>query len=112
MVSGTICRAISLLSASLNHVIFFVQAFLGPRAELAARLLASGSRLPVCKRRIEDNKDPKPRFTQAFRLLWIVLSKVWGHWEQAVHLMQPATVKKWHTRAFRQRPTPLSSFPS
>ena len=72
-----------------------------PRAILAAKLLAAESQLAVCKHRIRQKKDPRPRFTAGFRLLWVVLSKSLDKWEDIVHLMQPATVKKWHTTAFR-----------
>ena len=33
--------------------------------------------------------------------MWVVLSKLWAPWRAAAQLMQPATVKAWHTRAFR-----------
>ena len=71
------------------------------RVELAARLLAAESQLAECKRRIIQKQAPKPRFTNSFRLLWVVLSKLWAPWRKAVHLMQPATVVKWHRSAFR-----------
>jgi putative transposase len=35
------------------------------------------------------------------QFLWVVLSKLLGGWEACAHLMQPATVKRWHTTAFR-----------
>jgi hypothetical protein len=72
-----------------------------PNAVLAAWLLAAESQLAVCLRRIEQKQHPRPRFTAGFRLLWVVLSKLMVGWEQCAHLMQPATVKKWHTTAFR-----------
>jgi hypothetical protein len=52
-----------------------------------------------------------------YALLWVVLSKLLGGWEDLVHLMKPETVKRWHTKAFglfwrwRSRPgrPPVSS---
>ncbi len=35
--------------------------------------------LAVCERRIEEENQPRPRFTQTFRLLWVLLSRVWIH---------------------------------
>jgi putative transposase len=64
-------------------------------------LLAAESQLGMCKRRIEQRTQPKPRFTAGFRFLWVVLSKVWASWQAAAQLTQPATVKAWHTRAFK-----------
>ena len=70
-------------------------------AVLAARLRAAESQRARCRERIEEKKDPRPRFTPAFRLLWVLLSEAVNGWEHLAHLMQPATVKKWHTTAFR-----------
>ena len=79
----------------------FLWALFRSRARLAARLLAAESQLAECKRCIIQRQAPKPRFTNSFRLLWVVLSKVWAPWQKAAHLMQPATVVKWHRSAFR-----------
>ena len=94
-------RVLSFARQPLRYVGIFLWALLFPKAVLAARLLAAESQLATCRERIRDKKDPRPRFTPAFRLLWIVLSKVLDGWEQLAQLMQPATVKKWHTTAFR-----------
>jgi len=75
--------------------------FFGSRTSLAARLLAAESQLGICKRRIEQKQHPKPRFSRGFRILWVILSKLWVPWQTAAQLMQPATVKAWHTRAFK-----------
>ena len=83
------------------HISTFIRALLTPKARLAARLLAAESQLAVYKFRIQQKKEPKPRFTPAFRLLWVALSACWDGWKEHAHLMEPATVKKWHTRAFR-----------
>jgi len=79
----------------------FLWAIFCPRAVLAARLLAAESQLAACKHQIASKKQPQPRFTVGFRLLWVLLSKSLDKWEDLVHLMQPATVKKWHNTAFR-----------
>jgi hypothetical protein len=68
-----------------------------PKAVLAAKILALQSQLAVCKRRIDAGKAPTPRFNQAFRILWVILSKLLDRWEDLAQVMKPATVKKWHT---------------
>ena len=83
------------------YALTFLWAILCPKAVLAARLLAAESQLSACKHAIVSKKQPRPRFTPGFRLLWVILSKCLDRWEDLAHLMQPATVKKWHTRAFR-----------
>jgi hypothetical protein len=34
------------------------------------------------------------------RLLWVLLSTVWPQWRRAVRIVTPATVVRWHRRAF------------
>ena len=84
------------------YALTFLRAMLSPKAVLAARLLAAESQLAACKHGITSIKQPRPRFTPGFRLVWVVLSKLLDKWEDLVYLMQPATVKKWHTVAFRR----------
>jgi hypothetical protein len=85
----------------LGYALIFLWAIFCPKAVLAAKLLAVESQLAVCKHQIGQRKRWRPRFTASFRLLWVVLSKSLDKWEDLVHLMQPATVKKWHTTTFR-----------
>ena len=85
----------------LGYLLRFISMFFRTRASMAARLLAAESQVGICKRRTEQKGSPRPRFSVSFRLLWVVLSKLWAPWRTAAQLMQPATVKKWHTQAFR-----------
>ena len=96
----TILSTVSGLKEAACYIHIFIRAFLGSRATLAVRVLAAESQLAACKCRIKEKNQPKLRFTHAFRLLWVLLSRVWAPWHQAVQLMQPATVKKWHTQVF------------
>ena len=86
---------------TLGYIGTFTGALLAPKAQLAARLLAVESQLAVHTLRIRQKKEPAPCFNRAFRLLWVILSKVWKQWRDHAHLMQPATVIKWHRTAFR-----------
>jgi putative transposase len=94
-------RALGCVAELLGYLLRFVSVFFRSRTSLAARLLAAESQLGICKRRTEQKGSPRFRFTAGFRLLWVVLSKLWAPWQVAAQLMQPATVKKWHTRAFK-----------
>jgi len=85
----------------LGYILRFASVFFQTRASLAARLVAAESQLSIRKRRVEQKGSPRFRFTAGFRVLWVVLSKFWAPWQAAAQLMQPATVKAWHTRAFK-----------
>ena len=98
---GNLQNALGCVGELLGYLLRFVSAFLRTHASLAARLLAAESQLGMCKRRIEEKAQPKPRFTAGFRFLWVILSKLWAPWQAAAQLMKPATVKAWHTRAFK-----------
>jgi hypothetical protein len=66
------------------------------RFELAAEILALRHQLAVLQR----TPSKRPRLRPIDRLLWILLSSVWPNWRQAVRIVTPATVVRWHRRAF------------
>jgi transposase InsO family protein len=86
---------------ALGYMGTFLWALVVPRARLAARLIAAESQLAIHTHRIQQKKEPRPRFTPGFRFLWVCLSLLWDQWRDGAHLMQPATVIKWHRTAFR-----------
>jgi len=60
------------------------------------------SQLTFYKESIRQKRQPRPRFHPAFRLLWVLLSRVWTGWKSAADLMKPKTVLQWPERAFLQ----------
>ena len=96
------CRVLAGAGEVGRYALMLLWAVFCSKAVLAARLLAAESHLATCKHGIASKKRPRPRFTPGFRLLWVVLSKSLDRWEDLAYLMQPATVKKWHTVAFRR----------
>ncbi len=58
-------RAVQLVWQLFRYAIIFFLALLRTRASLAARLLAAESQLAMCKRSIQEKKDPHPRCTAA-----------------------------------------------
>jgi len=96
-----LCNLLVCACELFRYALIFLLALFSPKAVLAARLLAVESQLAACKHQIGQRKRRLPRFTASFRLLWVLLSKSLDKWEDFVHLMQPATVKKWHNTAFR-----------
>jgi hypothetical protein len=85
----------------VRYALIFLWGMFCQRAVLAAGLLSAESQLAACEHDIAAKKRARPRFTPGFRLLWGVLSKGLDRWEDLAHLIRPATVKRWHTRAFR-----------
>lgn len=66
------------------------------RVDLAAEILALRHQLAVLQR----TTPKRPRLRAIDRLLWMVLSSVWPNWRQAMQMVRPATVVRWHRRAF------------
>src|SRR5258706_166198 len=86
----------------IRYVLIFVSAFFRQRASLACERVAIRSQLTFYKESIRQKRHPRPRLNPAFRLLWVLLSKVWGEWKSAAELMKPKTVLQWHADAFLQ----------
>ncbi len=61
------------------------------RASLAAENLALRHQIGVlaCTAR-------RPRLRRRDRILWVWPSKLWGGWRDALLILQPETVVKWH----------------
>ena len=73
-----------------------LRATIRSRLELAAEILALRHQLAVLQR----TTPKRPRLRPIDRLLWMLLSSVWPNWRQAVQIVTPATVVRWHRRAF------------
>src|SRR2546427_217862 len=43
----------------------------------------------------------RPRSGRLDRLLWVWLSSRWAGWRDALHLVRPETVIRWHRQGFR-----------
>ena len=53
-------------------------------------------------------KHPKPRFAVSDRLFWVMLQSLWSGWKQALVLVEPETVVRWHRLGFKMYWTRLS----
>ena len=110
----------------LAYALTFVSVLVLPKVALAGRLLAAESQLTVCARRIREKKDPRPRFTPGFRVLWVVLSKFLETWRScamrslttlrmATGLLAPRLLRQGHvvqcSRSSPIRPRALFSAP-
>ena len=66
------------------------------RRDLLLENLSLRQQLAVLKQR-----HPQSRFKAPDRLFWILLSRLWPGWEQALILVQPETVVRWHRAGFK-----------
>jgi hypothetical protein len=65
-------------------------------AYLVTRNLALQQQVVVLKR---SNK--RPLILDRDRLFWILLSKYWGNWQDALIIVKPDTVVRWHRKGFK-----------
>jgi putative transposase len=68
------------------------------RAALQLEILALRHQLHVLQR----SRRRRVHLTQADRLLWVGLSRIWTAWRSAVVIVRPETVIAWHRRAVRR----------
>jgi len=66
------------------------------RRDLLLENLALRQQLAVLRQ-----KRPQPRFAASDRLLWMMLRRFWQGWKQALILVQPETVVRWHQAGFK-----------
>src|ERR1700674_3002463 len=67
---------------------------LATRRDLLLEILALRHQLGVLGR--SDR-----RFRPSDRLLWVCLRRLWPRWREALVLVHPATVARWHREGFR-----------
>ena len=66
------------------------------RGDLALENLALRQQLALLR-----HQSKRPRFGRLDRLLWMWLSTKWAGWRDALHIVRPETVIRWHRQGFR-----------
>jgi len=74
----------------------WVRALVRGRAALATENLALRQQLAVLRRSVR-----RPRLRAADRVFWVWLSCLWRRWKDALIIVKPETVLKWHRAGFR-----------
>ncbi len=46
-------------------------------------------------------RGARPNLMDSDRFFWVVLSRFWSKWTSVIHIVQPATVIRWHRQGFR-----------
>ena len=65
------------------------------RAGLVVENLALRQQLAVLRRR-----RPRPQLRPIDRAFWVMLSRTWSRWSEALAIVKPTTVIAWHRRGF------------
>ena len=73
-----------------------LRATLRTRTDLVLENLALRQQLALLRRR-----SKRPQFGRFDRLLWVWLSNQWAGWRDALHVVRPETVIRWHRQGFR-----------
>jgi len=73
-----------------------LRASLKARTDLALENLALRQQLVLLRRR-----SKRPQFERLDRLFWLWLSDQWVGWREALHIVRPETVIRWHRQGFR-----------
>jgi putative transposase len=81
---------------TLKLLLFLLTRSFPTRRDLVLENLALGQQLSTLARR-----RPRPRFTNADRLLCVLLQCLWPGWKNALVLVQPDTVVRWHREGFK-----------
>ena len=77
-------------------LLLLLRALLVPRVQLALENVALRQQVAVLRRTVH-----RPRVRARDRLFWVVLRRLWAGWRDALGLVQPATVVRWHRAGWR-----------
>src|SRR6202022_258473 len=87
-INPAMLHAIELLLASIFR-------FFRRRRNLLLENLVLRQQLAVLKRR-----HPRPRLAAFDRLFWVLARRFWSGWKQALIIVSPETVVRWHRSGF------------
>src|ERR1700758_697039 len=79
----------------VDAIRLFVGAILRLHRRLLLENLALRQQLAVLKR-----KHARPRLAALDKLFWVLVRRFWSEWKQALLLVGPETVVRWHRSGF------------
>lgn len=80
----------------LSALFLFFRSLFVPRLVLATEILVLRQQLVVLNRTVK-----RPQLRRRDRLFWVFLSRLWKDWREALIIVKPDTVIKWHRDGFR-----------
>jgi hypothetical protein len=84
-----------MLRLLIRATVWLVRAALRSRDDLVLENLALRQQLAIYK-----DKRPRPQLTDSARAFWVGLRAAWPGWRNALILVQPDTVVRWHRQGF------------
>jgi putative transposase len=81
----------------MRSLLFAAFALFRTRSQSAIEILALRHQLGVLQRSAK-----RPRLTNVDRGWWVLLSRRWCRWKDALVIVKPATVIQWHRAGFRR----------
>jgi transposase InsO family protein len=80
----------------LRAIIAVFRAVFVTRADLVVENLALRQQLNVLRRRMK-----RPRLQRRNRIFWLWLARCWDGWREALMVVKPETVIRWHRKGFK-----------
>ena len=81
----------------IARILSWLRSLLAARADLLIENLALRQQLAVL-----TAKRPRPRMRAADRVFWVALRRLWPRWKDALVVVRPDTVVRWHRQGFRR----------
>src|SRR5499433_1438233 len=86
----------STLMAIFSAFFLFFRSLFVSRISLATEILVLRQQLLILNRAVK-----RPKLRRRDRLFWVCLSRLWKDWRDALIIVKPDTVIKWHREGFR-----------
>jgi hypothetical protein len=80
---------------AIGFLVGAIPRFFRARRRLLLENLALRQQLAALKRR-----DPRPRLAAFDKLFWVLVRRFWSVWKQALLIVSPETVVRWHRSGF------------
>src|SRR5688572_15370589 len=80
----------------ISAVLAAIAAFFRSRVDTAVEILALRQQVAVLKRRRQ-----RPALNCFDRFFWTTLRQLWPRWSDALIMVKPETIVRWHRRGFR-----------
>ena len=81
---------------SVSTLVGFSRSACRSRRDLVLENLVLRQQINVLQRSVS-----RPTIRDGDRLFWIALSRLWGSWREALAIVKPETVVRWHREGFR-----------